>query len=1006
MTMRVSDWQRGVSFVAIALGIAGLSAAPAVASTSQPAPSSSAPAPDTTPPTSTRDTSPTTQSDDDQSSEQSVVVTGSRIASGFDRPTPVSVLGAARLDERGATNLGDALNELPQFRATNTPASTGLSAAGGYIGGRIMDLRGLGAERTLTLVDGKRFVPSTTQGTVDTNMIPSILLNRAEVVTGGASAIYGSDAVSGVVNLIIDKKFTGYKTDAQVGFSDYGDNFTRHFGAAGGWDIGSNLHLVVGGEWDKASGVEACYTRPWCVNGLIIYGRNPLDKSVDPKGTINGAPPTYPSSNILTDMYTWSASFNGVTTPPSSAYVGRNVPTLRPIDGITFSANGTPRRYQFGQLVNGYWQVGGENDGPGKNIYFDFPIVSPTSRYTAMGYLTWDPTSNLTVEFGVNYGHGEGYHRSVAYRNTAITIQNDNPFLPRSSDPSLDIPTILSNSGLTSFTLGKGFDDIGPAQNHVTNNVVRIVTSATYSFGKDWKADVYYQYGRNNFRFDIKNGTLTANILKALDATTDGNGNPVCRVNVDSNPNNNDPNCVPLDPFGYGNGSTFAAAKAYVTADGFQKNITTQNVVAANLTGSVFELPAGNLGVAVGAEYRSDSVNGTTDANSAAGNFFYNGGSLISGKIDVAEVYGETQIPILSRTPGFYELSVDGAVRRTHYKRSSAFFPSSSVGVTTWKIGGVWAPIRAVRLRVSQSRDIRAPNVTDLFGPQVHTQGILTDNGRGGLQTVAPITQGSNPDLLPEKADTFTAGVVLQPTGGILSRFHASVDYYDITIKDAISTLGQQSIIDLCAAGDAGRCAQVTRASDGTILEIRDTLQNVAQLTARGVDFDMAYRQPIGNASALNLQLYASRVIDLISSGVQRAGQTGLRAGTTPGMPNWTIDGNANLELGKRFSINTHMRWISQGFFYPGFVAEGDPGYDVYASNSVNTNTVPSRFYVDLLGTVKIHPRNSQEYQVYFGIDNLFNVDPPNFPGANASGNNILFNPVGRMFKFGVRANF
>src|SRR5690606_31542521 len=336
-------------------------------------------------------------------SEGTIVVTGSRIRSEFDRPTPVSILCAERLEERGASNLCDALNELPVFRPTQTPATGGLIPEAGYVGGRILDLRGLGAVRTLTLVDGKRFVPSTTQSTVDTNMIPSILLSRAEVVTGGASAVYGSDAVSGVANLLIDKTLTGYKVNAQAGISNEGDNFTRQVGLAGGWDMGSNVHLVLGGEWEKSDGISGCEERDWCRDGLINVGRNPLAP---------GQVPTIPATSILPDAYTWSASFNGVTTPPRSAYVGVDVPVLRPIDGITFEADGTPRRYQFGYLVNPIWQAGGERDSPrGKNIYFDFPIVSPTERWATMGYLTWDATSDLTLELGVTYGHGEGRHR-------------------------------------------------------------------------------------------------------------------------------------------------------------------------------------------------------------------------------------------------------------------------------------------------------------------------------------------------------------------------------------------------------------------------------------------------------------------------------------------------------------------------------------------------------------------------------------------------------------------
>lgn len=945
-------------------------------------------------------------SSEQESSEDdstAIIVTGSRIQSSFDRPTPVTILGADRLEERGLNNLGDALNELPAFRPTNTPATSGLNPAAGLnIGGRILDLRGLGSVRTLTLVDGKRFVPSTTQATVDTNMIPSIMLSRAEVVTGGASAVYGSDAVSGVVNLLLDKDFTGYKANGQLGISDEGDNFTRQAAAAGGWDIGSNLHFVLGGEWEKAEGIDACRERDWCADGLIIVGRNPLAP---------GQTPTIPASNILPDANTWSAAFNGVTTPPASAFVGRDVPLLRPIDGITFNPDGTPRFFQFGSYVNRIWMVGGEGGGPAEeNIYFDFPIVSPSERYSGLGYLTWDATPDLTFELGVTVGQSKGQHRSTAYRDIAIAIKSDNPFIPRSSDPALDIPTILANSGMTSFTLGKGFNDVGPVEISVRNKVFRVVTAAEYQIGGGWSADFYYQYGRNSFRSDLRNNTITANIRKALDATT-LNGQPVCRVNADANPGNDDPACIPLNPFGTANGPNFAGAKDYVTGEAFQTNITNEHVLAANVTGNLFELPAGPVGVAFGAEYRNDKVSGETDAISQTGGFFNAGnGSLISGKIQVTEAYGEIDVPLLRDAPIARDLGLSAAIRQTHYKRSSDFSQSSTVDVTTWKVGGTWAPIDALRFRVTRSRDIRAPNVAELFGPVTRSTGILTDTGNGGVQVIVPITSGSNPGLLPEKADTLTVGVVVQPTGGFLSRFRASVDYYDIKIDDAISTLGQQNIVNRCVDGDALSCSLITRDAGNNVVNINDTIQNVNQLIARGVDLEVHYDQPLWGANRLVLSVLGSHVRDLItvdSAGeTDRAGQTGLRGGTPPGIPDWTLDANARLDIGENFTFNTHVRWINNGFFYPGFLEPGDPGYSLASPNSVNTNSVPSKTYVDLLATVRLPTPWTQGLEVYAGVDNVFNVDPPRFPGANGSGNNVLFNPVGRFFKGGIRASF
>ena len=939
----------------------------------------------------------------DQEGTGTIVVTGSRIRSGFDQPTPVTTLNAERLQERGLTNIGDALNELPAFRGSEGPATAGLNPGAGLsIGGRILDLRGLGSVRTLTLVDGKRFVPSTTRATVDTNMIPSILMSRTEVVTGGASAVYGSDAVSGVVNLLLDKNFTGGRVNGQLGISSESDNLTRQVGAAAGWDMGSSLHLVVGGEWEKAEGIDACVDRDWCIGGFTIVGRNPL---------LMGQEPTIPSSNVVPNGAVWSADFQGITTPPASAFNGRDLPFLRPIDGITFANDGTPRRYQFGSYANRIWMIGGETATPAReNVYFDFPIVSPTERYSAMGILTWEATPDLTLELDLTAGGSRGRHRSTAYRNIAQVIQSDNPFIPRSSDPSLDIPTILAASGDTSFTLGKGFDDVGPVEIYSKNDVIRVVGSAQYEIGGGWSADLYYQYGRNKFRSDLRNNTITANIVKALDATA-VNGVPVCRVNADANPANDDPACVALNPFGYRNQANFDEAVAYVTGDAFQTNDTTEHVVAANITGTLIELPAGPVGVAVGGEFRSDDVTGDTDALSQRGAFFNAGnGSLVSGKIEVTEGYGEIDVPLLRDVTFIDELAVNGAIRRTHYSRSSDFVDSSTVNVTTWKVGGTWSPVDAIRFRVTRSRDIRAPNVVELFGPVTSSTGILTDTGNGGVQVIVPVRSGSNAGLVPEKADTFTAGVVIQPRGGFLGRFRASADYYDIDISNAISTLGQQNIVNRCVEGDALSCSLITRDANNNVTLVNDTVQNVSRLIARGIDFELNYDQPLGAENGLSLVVLASYVKDLITidsaGSTERAGQTGLRGGTPAGIPDWTVDATARLDIGENFSFNTHVRWINKGFFFPTFVEPGDPGFSLSNPNSVNTNSVPSRTYVDILAQVRLPNDTTDRFELYAGVDNLFNQDPPRFPGANGAGNNVLFNPVGRFFKGGVRVSF
>lgn len=924
--------------------------------------------------------------------DMEIVVTGSRIArSGFSAPTPVSVVGTERLEQRAVTNIGDALNEMPSFRATNGPAAQGL-VQNGYIGGRILDLRGLGAVRTLTLVDGKRFVPSTTQSTVDTNMIPSILLERAEVVTGGASAAYGSDAVAGVVNLILNKKLEGIKGSAQMGISKYGDDRDTLFSLAGGTALNDRLHLVVGGEYQKNNGVGNCQERDWCREEWLNFGRPPGVTGI-------------PANNILPNIHPSTISRTGVINSARDAS-GAVISTAG-LKGITFNADGTPRLFQYGSMVNNFFMIGGE--GKGQDGYFDaIPLKSPTERYSAYGRLTWDATDNITAGLDFSYGRLKAKHHSVEYKNIETPILRDNPFIPTSTNPALDVRGILdANPNIASFRLGRTYNDIGYGNIEADNQTYRVVASLEGKLSDRWSWDAYYQYGHNDFRSETGNNPVSANFVRAVNAVRDGSGNIVCRDLLSSNPATvaAAAGCVPINPFG---NQVSAAAMDYVTATAFQTNVTKEHVLAANLSGEVIDLWAGPLSVALGGEFRSDKVNGDADAISKALGFFAGNGSQIAGKIDVTEGYIEAELPLAKDMTLLQELSLNGAVRRTHYKREGAG-TESSVNATTWKLGAVWQPVDWLRFRGTKSRDIRAPNVSELFGPTTTAFGILTDRANGGAQTQAVILSGANPLLVPEKADSFTVGVVFQPQGDFLSRIRASVDYYDIKIDDAIGTLGQQTIADRCFAGATEFCSLITRDASNTITQIRDVQQNVNQLITRGWDVEFTYRQPLGGMGDLDVRVLATIVNDLITKdaagSTDRAGMTGMRGGTVPGIPDYTLDGLVTW-TNDPITLSLHARYIPKGIYNTAFVGPDQPGYSITATNSSNTNSVPDATYVDILAQFDFLKEEARKATFYVGVDNLFDKDPPRVPGANGTGNNVLFNPVGQTYKAGIRFTY
>jgi iron complex outermembrane recepter protein len=926
-------------------------------------------------------TAPTTSNDAASDEKlESVVVTGSRIArGGFEAPTPVSVVGQERIEQRASTNIGDLLNEIPAFRPTSTPASTGLGAAAGYVGGRILDLRGMGAVRTLVLVDGQRFVPSTTQATVDTNMIPLSLLERAEVVTGGASAAYGSDAVAGVVNFLLNNKLEGVRSSLEYGQSSRGDNKTTTASLAGGTSLfGGRGHFIGALEFEDDRGVGDCEVRLWCSEGWLNFGNAPA-------GT-NGLP----ANNILPNVNPSTISPTGVVT------------SAGPLHGITFNPNGTPRPFVYGPYVNSLYMVGGE--GHGQDGYFQgLPIVVPNERYLAYTRTSYDFTDDIHGSLDVSYGHLLAHGDGTQYRNVATPISRDNPFIPSSTNPALDIPTYLANNpGVTGFNLGRNYADIGNPLLRSRNDLWRVVGSLKGKIAGTWTWDAYYQFGHNQFEVDADNNVINSNIAAAIDSVRNGAGQIVCRANLNTVTK---PGCVPLNPFG---NQISAAAHSYVTGTSVQTDLTSEHVVAGNVQGEPLSTWAGPVSIAGGVEYRSDKIDGTADPISQGLGFFVNNAQNINGKVDVTEGYAESVVPLLKNVPLARNVDFNGAVRRTHYNRDSPTLGSSGISTTTWKLGLTWQLIESFRIRGTKSRDIRAPNVSELFGPNTTSFGILNDPARGGLQTNPVVVSGSNAKLVPEIGDTWTAGFVIQPAvEGPLGRLQLSVDYYDIELKDSIGNLGAQTIATRCYQGAQEFCSLITRDAGGVITQINDVLLNVNKQITKGVDMELAYRQPMGRFGTTDFRLLGTYVANLItvdSAGpVDRAGQTGLRAGTIPGIPRYTLDALINWTQGG-FNTSLHSRFIPDGIYNAAFIGPDQAGYSITNPASSNTNHVKSALYFDLIAQYEFQARSDKaSFTVYAGVDNATNVDPPRVPGANGTGNSVLFDPVGRMWKLGVR---
>jgi outer membrane receptor protein involved in Fe transport len=906
-----------------------------------------------------------------------IIVTGSRIArSGFTTPTPVTVLGQDRLEDLAATSIGDALAELPGFRALSSPSTSGITL--GAVGSRFADLRALGAVRTLVLLDGRRFVPSNVEGTVNLNVLPALLLERTEVVTGGASAAYGSDAVAGVVNLMLDRNLTGIRATAQYGQSERGDNEDFLLSLAAGTPFAADRgHVVVGAEYNENRGVGDCYTREWCAIEVSTI--------TNPTPGANGLP-----ALIITD------DAHGASLTRSGLIVGPG-----PLRGIQFNPDGTTSPFQFGQFAtpSALFMVGGDeaSSGPNRHPYYAGPYLKvPVTTLSLFGHLDFEFSDALQFDLDLSYGNVESRSIGAQSRDTNLRIQRDNPFVPAS------IAAIMDANAITSFTFGRAGFDLGFAQALATTETFRIAPGISGRIGDNWTWNAYYQYGKTDYTLQVDNNRIEARFRNQVDATTGPGGTPVCRINVDANPDNDDPACAPINLFGENMFS--AAAKAYSYGTSRQDTEITQQVAAANIQGKLFQNWAGPVSIAAGVELRWDEVDGTADPISEALGWYVGNGQVISGTSDVTEGYFETVVPLLRDAPLARSLELNAAIRFTNYKMAGRG-TTNSFDATTWKVGLVYDPVDALRFRVTRSRDIRAPNINELYSTATVTFFPVIDTAGTNATALVPVFRGGNPALQPEAADTWTAGIVFSPPWPPFDRLRLSVDYFNITVDNAIDRPGAQTVIDGCRDGSAEYCAMLTRAPGGLLTGVTAPLLNINQLKTSGVDFEAAYNVPLGSGD-LSLRALATFVDEFITISptgrVDRAGQVGWNIGSSAGVPDWVVDLTATYRAGP-FSGTLQMHYIDSGIIEPTRVGPEQKGYDPTLPNSVNRNTVPSRAYFNFNTSYTLVDRGKTQVELFGAVRNLFDQDPPVIHTQNGATNQIFYDPIGRDFRVGVR---
>jgi outer membrane receptor protein involved in Fe transport len=789
----------------------------------------------------------------DAGGTESVTVTGSRIVTnGNNSPTPLTVVSTAQLEATTPSNIPDGLNKLPVFNSVQSPnsAASGANGRGANIPGNFLNLRNLGAIRTLVLEDGHRVPGTLYDTTIDTDMLPQLLIQRVEVVTGGASAVYGSDAVTGVVNFILDHNFDGIKGVVQGGIADRGDARSFRLGIANGFELGSRGHF----EWSAEY-----YDR----DALPDQGARPLGNS--DSGVVGTGTAAIPNI-FLTNLRRSNAPTGGLA-------------TTGPFAGQQFLANGQLGAYNPGTPTSiANVAVGG--DGGRQHNEYLLPMLNSGQVFARYDY---DLTDDIHAYAQARYSMARTYEANQGFDNTPtgypITIYSGNPFLPASAQ------TALTNAGAGSFQMNRLDDDLSQRLG-LTSQVGAVAVSAGVN-GKAWGDftwDAYYTHGDTRNQLTTTNNVNTSRFYAAIDAVKDPvSGKTVCNVSLTAP--GAFPGCVPYNLFGENNASE--AAKQYVDGTTYWVAHNGLDDFGANLTGTAIEGWAGPIKIAVGGEYRLGSLNVDTTtpddsfnpqylrlapagtfANSTAsptGTFpasnlawFKEVQSGARGSENVSEGNVELNAPVLKDLPLAQLVTVNGAYRYTQYSASGGAGVHSNFSANTWKLGLEWQVFDDLRIRATRSRDIRAPTLWDLYQEQEISSSGLNDN-LTKISAAGNTVVGGNPDLKPEVARNTTAGLVYTPSW--LPGFSASADYYHIAIDNAIGTVnGIDPIIQgVCfsSGGTSPDCKLVERpisyndtSPANFPTKVYNLSQNIAHIYAEGVDFEVNYGTDLQDISS------------------------------------------------------------------------------------------------------------------------------------------------------------
>ncbi len=771
-----------------------------------------------------------------------IEITGSRIfREGAISPSPVTVITGEDLVSTGAMNIGEVLNKLPSLATTYSLANSGRFI--GTAGISLLDLRGMGSSRTLVLVDGKRHVASAPgTSSVDTNTIPSAWIERVEIITGGASAVYGADAVTGVVNFILKEEINGLNVSATKGYADNSSYDNEKITFSYGQDFSEGRgNAAVSIEYNAQDSLNAL-DNPWTATSYASLPYEVVTGMERPADQLDSE--EYPDKIVVPNAGYYLISNGGtVWNPNTGGILGR------------FNPDSTLSDVNTGSFDDGRFCGGANCDYINLRQYSE--IQPKFERINFNFKVNYDVTENLNAYLQTKYSKTEGENIGqpfFRFFSGANLISRDNAYL------SSDTAALMDREGLSVIGVNKMYNDIGRRLEENTRETSRFVTGLKGNISEDWAMDVSFVYGKSEIERVNAANVILANYANAIDAVFDDDGNIVCR-DADARA----AGCVPANIMG--DGAISQEAIDYVTTTSIGTSEIEQTVFNATFTNSaIFELPAGMVGFAGGIEYRDESSVTIEDPFAKTGATFFNALGETDGSYDVKEVFFELSVPLVEDVFLIDTLVLDTAVRYADY---------STIGDTTsWKLGLDWTISPELRARFTVSEAIRAPNIDELFSGQSQSFARVRDrckvseldqlsaDGRAvraancaalgvpedfdsnydsaTLETLV----GGNPDLQPEESKSITVGIVYQPEW--LEGFSVTADYWEIDIDDTISGIGFQTIVDRCVDSPTGVdnqfCNLITRdPNTSEITLLKGFSLNIARSLNSGVDFEFGY---------------------------------------------------------------------------------------------------------------------------------------------------------------------